>query len=106
MARNPTRPIQDEAAVSIDFPDKVYMGSFTRHSKYEARAENDGLFIRLVRTGGEKRDVEIHLHHHLMANILSDWADSLASEPVMEPNHRETMLDALTKLEKAVKRKK
>lgn len=106
MARNPTHPIQDKAEVSIDFPDKFYMGSFSRDAKYEARAENDGLMIRLKRTVGEKRDVEVHLHHHLMADILSDWADSLAEGPPMEPNHRETLLDALKKLEKVVKRKK
>ena len=52
------------------------------------------------------QDCLLHLHHHLMADILSDWAESLAEEPPMEINHRETMLEALAKLEKAVKRKK
>jgi hypothetical protein len=106
MAKNPTHPVQDKAEVSIDFPDKFFMGSFSRESKFEARAENDGLMIRLIRTSGEKRDVEIHLHHHLMADILTSWAESLANEPPMEPNHRDTMLEALKVLEKAVRRKK
>jgi hypothetical protein len=35
--------------VSIDFPDKLYMGGFGRDAVFEARAEDDGVLIRLVR---------------------------------------------------------
>jgi hypothetical protein len=65
-------PIADKTEVAIDFPDKGYMGGFGRDSGYEARAEIDGVLIRLVRNGGEKRIVEIHLHHLLLADILDD----------------------------------
>jgi len=71
------KPIQDKAEVSIDFPEKFYVGSFARDSKFEARTEADGLLIKLEKPGDEKRAVEIHLHHHLLADILSGWADSL-----------------------------
>ena len=60
-----THPVPDKAEVAIDFPDKVYMGSFSRTSVFEARAENDGLLIKLVRRGEDSREVEVHLHHHL-----------------------------------------
>ena len=95
-------PVQDQAEVSIDFPDRFYMGSFGRDSKFEARAENDGLFIKLVRGGGDSRKVQLHIHHHLLADILEAWADSLAAEPPMDEDHRETLLDALSKVEKAL----
>lgn len=101
-----THPIPDKAEVAVDFPDKVYMGSFSRGSKFEAQAENDGLFIKLVRDGEDSRVVEIHLHHYLLADILSDWAISLESEPVVSDDHRGNLLDALKKVEKAVKRKR
>lgn len=70
-------PIVDKAEVAIDFPDKFYSGGFGRDSSYEARAEDDGVLIRLVRQGSEKRAAAIHLHHFLLAGILEDLARSL-----------------------------
>ena len=96
------QPVQDKAEVSIDFPDKFYIGSFLRSSKFEARAEDDGLLIKLVRRGAQKRMVALHLHHHLLADILSAWADSLAKQPPMDEDHRETLLEALRQVEKAL----
>jgi hypothetical protein len=101
-----THPIPDKAVVAVDFPDKVYMGSFSRGSKFEARAENDGLFIKLLRDGKSSRVVEVHLHHYLLADILSDWAISLESDPITSEDHRENLLEALKKVEKAVRRKR
>lgn len=103
MKKSSTHPIQDKAEVSIDFPDKVYMGSFQRDAKFEARAEDDGLLIKLTRVGENRRQVEIHLHHHLLADILSAWAVSLASEPPMQEDHRETLLAALAQVEDAIR---
>ena len=100
-----THPVQDKAEVAIDFPDKVYMGSFSRGAKFEARAENDGLMIKLVREGEDSRAVEVHLHHHLLADILSSWAASLKGEPVTDEDHRKTLLDALARVEKAIGKK-
>ncbi len=77
MKKSSTHPIPDKAEVSIDFPDKFYIGSFPRDAKFEARAEDDGLFIKLTRIGENRRQVEIHLHHQLLADILSEWAVSL-----------------------------
>ena len=96
------KPIQDKAEVSIDFPEKFYMGAFARESKFEAASENDGLLIKLYRPGDHKRTVEMHLHHHLLADILAGWADSLKHEPIQDDDHRKSLLDALKKLEKAL----
>lgn len=101
-----THPIPDKAEVAVDFPDKVYMGSFSRGSKFEARAENDGLFIKLVRDGENSRVVEVHLHHYLLADILADWAISLEADPIVSDDHRGNLLEALKKVEKAVRRKR
>ena len=91
-------PIADKAEVAIDFPDKFYMGGFGRDCAFEARAEDDGVLIRLVRSGGEKRVVEIHLHLYLLAGILDDVAQSLGGrEPIDEP-HRRPLLEAARKL--------
>jgi hypothetical protein len=91
-------PIADKAEVAIDFPDKFYVGGFGRDCVFEARAEADGVLIRLVCSEGEKRAVEIHLHHYLLAGILDDLAQSLAGrEPIDEP-HRQKLLDAARNL--------
>ena len=103
MKKSSANPIPDKAEVSIDFPDKFYIGSFPRDAKFDARAENDGLFIKLTRTGENRRQVEIHLHHQLLADILSEWAVSLANEPPMQENHRETLLAALARVEGALR---
>ncbi len=103
MKKSSTHPIPDKAEVSIDFPDKFYMGSFPRDAKFEARAEDDGLLIKLTKVGENRRQVEIHLHHHLLADILSEWAVSLANEPPMQEDHRETLLAALAQVEDAIR---
>ena len=97
-----THPIQDKAEVAIDFPDKVYMGSFSRGSKFEARAENDGLFIKLFRGGEDSREAEMHLHHYLLADILTEWAASLAKAPVTDEAHRDNLRDAIAAIDKAL----
>jgi hypothetical protein len=98
-------PISDKAEVSIDFPDKYYSGSFSRGAKFDARSEDDGLFIKLERhEGTEKRAVGIHLHHYLLADILSEWAASLKAQKTMEKDHKKDLLSALKKAEKALER--
>ena len=55
-----------------------------RSSTFEARAENDGLFIKLLRKGEDRREVEVHLHQHLLADILEAWSESLTEQPPMD----------------------
>jgi hypothetical protein len=86
--------IADKAEVAIDFPDKFYRGGFGRDCAFEARAEDDGVLIRLVRAGDERRVVEIHLHHLLFANILEDLARSIEGRAPIDDLHRQPLLDA------------
>ena len=103
MKKTSPHPIQDKAEVSIDFPEKFYMGSFPSDAKFEARAEGDGLLIKLTKAGENRRQVDIHLHHQLLADILSEWAISLANEPPMQEDHRETLLAALARVKDALR---
>lgn len=99
-------PISDKAEVSIDFPDKFYVGRFERESAVEARAEGDGLHFRLVREGEEKREVSVHLHHYVLAAVLDDWAESLAAAEPVDRGHAKELVAALKKVEKALSRRK
>ena len=45
------KPVIDKAEVSIDFPDKAYMGSFGRHSGFEVRADEEEVMLKLAHSG-------------------------------------------------------
>lgn len=87
-------PIADKAEVAIDFPDKLYMGSFGRDCRFEARAEADGVLIRLVREGSDRREAEMHLHHLLLAGVLDDLAASITAREPIDETHRAPLLEA------------
>lgn len=96
--------IADKAEIAIDFPDKFYRAGFGRDCAFEARAESDGMLIRLVRSGGEKRIVEIHLHHFLFANILDELTRSLAGREAIDDLHRQPLLNAARSFAAALER--
>jgi len=97
-------PITDKGEVAIDFPDKYYSGGFGRDCSFEARAENEGVLIRLVRTEGDKRAAAIHLHHFLLAGILEELAASIGEREPIDTVHRQPLLDAAQKFVAALKR--
>ncbi len=97
-------PITDKGEVAIDFPDKAYMGGFGRECSFDARADSDGMMIRLIRTSGEKREAEIHLHHFLFASILDELANSLNGRDPIDETHRRPLLEAARKLAAALER--
>jgi hypothetical protein len=97
-------PIADKAEVAIDFPDKFYSGGFGKDCVFEARAEADGVLIRLVRPGSDKRVAEIHLHHFLLASILDDLARSMAEREPIDEIHRRPLRDAARNLAAALER--
>lgn len=104
------RRIADSAEVSVDFPEKLYYGSFTRHSTFEVKADGEGVHIELERSSGEKRHVGVHIHYHLLADILSGLGKSVAgckdlSEPKREAL-REAAAEMLKDLEKKPRRRK
>ena len=95
-------PIADKAEVSVDFPDKAYMGSFGRHSQFDAYADTDSVAVRLVRPGEDRREAMVHLHYGLLAEILAELARSLtARDPIDEP-HRRELSDAASQLAAAL----
>ena len=97
-------PIADKGEVAIDFPDKYYSGGFGRDCSFEARAEDDGVLIRLVRGGSDKRVVAIHLHHFLFAGIIEELAGSLGERAPIDATHREPLLAAARGLAAALER--
>jgi hypothetical protein len=98
-------PIDDKGEVAIDFPDKYYSGGFGRDCSFEARAEDEGVLIRLVRGGSDKRAAAIHLHHFLLAGILEELACSLEEREPIDTVHREPLLAAARSFAAALERR-
>lgn len=97
------KPIEDRVEVSIDFPDKFYRGAFEGESRYDAQAEGDGLVMHFERGGDEKRSVAIHLHHNVLAGVLTAWAESLKDAKPVDERHATELKSALRAVEKALK---
>lgn len=97
-------PVPDKAEVTIDFPDKFYMGSFERDCQFEARAEGNGVLIRLQRTGAHKKTVEMHLHYDLFAEILTEVAATVADATKSDPRHRAALGEAARRVSAALKK--
>src|SRR6516165_12322501 len=91
-------PIADKAEVSVDFPDKAYMGSFSGHSQFDAYADTDSVAIRLVRPGEDRREAMVHLHYGLLAEILTELARSLAARDPLDEPHRRELSEAARRL--------
>ena len=87
-------PITDKAEVSIDFPDKFFVGSFGRGSRFDVTADREGVHIHLDRKDGEKRHVGFHLHYYLLADMLEAMAEAVAGVGDLEPEHRKRLVDA------------
>lgn len=71
----PMHPIADKAEISVEFPDKAYIGSFGRYSQFDAYAEADAVAIKLVRPGDDRREAMMHLHYELWPRSLPNLQD-------------------------------
>jgi len=92
--------ITDKAEVSIDFPDKFYMGSFSRGSRFDVTADKEGIHLHLERTDDEKRRVGVHIHYHLLADILAAIEESVGAVEDLDSGKRSEIRAAAKKLSK------
>ena len=99
----PLHPIADKAEVSVEFPDKAYIGSFGRNSQFDAYADADSVAIKLVRPGDDRREAVMHLHYGLLAEILAELARSLALRHTLDEPHRAELYAAAKELCAALK---
>lgn len=91
------KPITDGAEVSIEFPDKAYLGYFHRDSTFEVDRARDAIAVKLVHPGDDKRVAAFHLHDYLLADVLSATADCLENAEIAAPQ-RAALIAAATKL--------
>jgi hypothetical protein len=99
-----TRPLPDKAEVALEYPDKLYIGTFDRSSRFDAHLDATGLALTLVRTGDAetRKSVHLHLNFGLLAEILMEVAASVKSLPADDVAHRQALAAAAAALHTAL----
>ena len=67
------------------------MGSFGREASFDVKVEADEVMLRLVRTGEERREITVHLHYYLLADMLKEIGQGLMARDFLHESHREAL---------------
>jgi len=103
-----TKPIPDKAEVALEYPEKLYIGTFDRSSRFDAHLDEKGLALTLERTGDAdtRKSVHLHLNFELLAEILRDIARTVAKIPPDDVVHYASLKSAARALQTALTRAK
>ena len=99
-----TKPIPDKAEVAVEYPDKLYIGTFEASARFDAHLDETGISLSLHRTGTDdvRKSVRMHFHYGLFADILRDLAKTVSSLPASGLAHRAVLRDAARTLYSAL----
>lgn len=100
-----TKPIPDKAEVAVEYPDKLYIGTFAHTARFDAHLDETGISLSLDRPGtdNERKSVRMHFHYALFAEVLRDLAKTVAAMPPADVAHRNALRDAAKELYLALK---
>src|SRR6266567_2463440 len=98
-----TKPIPDKAEIALEYPDKLYIGTFERSSRFAASLDATGIALILEHPGAEDVRKSIHLHHNfgMFADILRDLAATVSRISRDDIAHRDQLEHAVAELHKA-----
>jgi hypothetical protein len=70
----------DKAEIALEYPDKLYVGTFESSSRFEAHLDATGIALILERPGvyDVHKSIHMHIHFGLFADILRDLASTVA----------------------------
>jgi hypothetical protein len=99
-----TKPIPDKAEVALEYPDKLYIGTFERTARFDAHLDEAGISLSLHRTGNDdvRKTVHMHFHYALFAEILHDLARTASSVPPDDAAHRDALREGAKSLYRAL----
>ena len=97
------RSISDRAEVSVDFPDKTYMGAFSRESTFEVKVDADEVLLRIARAGSERREIAVYLHYYLLADILKELGRGLTEHAFLDEAHLSRLQEGAEALVRALR---
>ncbi len=100
-----TKPVPDKAEIALEYPEKFYVGTFERSSRFEAHLDSTGFALVLDRPGSEevRRSIHLHINYGLFADILSELASSVDRIPKDDIAHRDQLARAVAELHGALK---
>jgi len=102
-----TKPIPDKAEVAVEYPDKLYIGTFGRTARFDAHLDEAGISLTLERTGAaedERKSVHMHFHYGLFAEIIRELAKTVTGLPEIDISHRIELRAAAEALASALQR--
>jgi hypothetical protein len=99
-----SKPIPDKAEVALEYPDKLYIGTFERAARFDAHLDKTGISLTLQRSGAAeaRRSIRMHLHYGLFAEILRELAKTVSAMPADDAEHRTALRDAARALHGAL----
>jgi hypothetical protein len=99
-----TKPIPDKAEVALEYPDKLYIGTFEHTARFDAHLDEAGISLSLHRTGDAdvRKSVRMHFHYALFAEILRDLARTVSAVPPADAAHRDALREAAKALYRAL----
>jgi len=99
-----TKPIPDKAEIALEYPDKLYVGTFERSSRFEAHLDPTGIALILKRPGAEdvRKSIHMHINFGLFADILRELAKTVERIPKSDVLHHDQLSQAVTELHRAL----
>lgn len=91
-----SKPVPDKAEVAIEYPDKLYIGTFERTARFDAHFDENGISLSLHRMGAsdDRKSVRMHFNCALFADILRELAKTACSLQKDDIVHREELREA------------
>ncbi|MCF8477031.1 MAG: hypothetical protein K9G60_08365 [Pseudolabrys sp.] len=95
-----TKPISDKAEIALEYPDKLYVGTFERSSRFQAHLDPTGISLTLEHPGDEnvRKSVHMHINFGLFADILHDLATTVGRIPKDDVLHHDQLAQAVAEL--------
>jgi hypothetical protein len=99
-----TKPIPDKAEVALEYPDKLYIGTFEHTARFDAHLDKAGISLSLYGTGAANvgKSVRMHFHFALFAEILRELARTVSAVPPADAAHRDALREGAKDLYRAL----
>ena len=99
-----TKPMPDKAEVALEYPDKLYIGTFEKSSRFDAHLDETGISLSLYRGGtpDTRKSIHMHFHYAFFAEILHELARAVTRLPLADTAHRDELRDAAKALSRAL----
>ena len=99
-----TKPISDKAEIALEYPDKLYVGTFERSSRFEAHLDPTGIALMLEKPGADdvRKSIHMHINFGLFADIVRELAATVGKIPKDDVKHRDLLAQAAAELHAAL----